>query len=120
MDVSSRKSTANTTVADFAGCCPAANDDPNNPSNKTSAPNRPTRRVFFTSNSLRKTARHQRSATSAHHLIQRAAQKLEVELAAREQHVVQRLADVVRLNRLRAIASDAGLRDAPHQFLDEG
>src|SRR6185436_5532836 len=48
------------------------------------------------------------------------AQQPDVELAAREQHIVQCFADVARFDPCAAIASDAGLRDAPHQFLDEG
>src|SRR5437016_13387367 len=52
--------------------------------------------------------------------VDRAAQQLDVELAAGEQHVVKRLADVAALHCCAAIAGDARLRDAPHQFLDEG
>src|SRR5450755_5025917 len=47
------------------------------------------------------------------------AQQPDIEPAAGEQHVVQRFADIVRFDPGSAIPRDAGLRNAPHQFLDE-
>src|ERR1700738_989332 len=49
----------------------------------------------------------------------RPAQKLDVELAASEQHIVQRFADIAGFDARAAISSDACLCDAPHQLLDE-
>jgi hypothetical protein len=49
----------------------------------------------------------------------RSAEQFDVELAASEQHVVQRFADIVGFDGCAAIASDACLCDTPHQFLDE-
>jgi hypothetical protein len=49
----------------------------------------------------------------------RPAQQFDVELATREQHIVQRFADIVGFDACAAIASDACLGDAPHQLLDE-
>src|SRR5882757_9078344 len=50
----------------------------------------------------------------------RPTQQLDVESATGEQHVVECFADVAGYDRRAAVARDAGLRDAPHQLLDEG
>src|ERR1700690_1392554 len=50
---------------------------------------------------------------------QRAAQQLDVELAAGKQHIVERFADIAGFHGRSTVASDAGLGDAPHQLLDE-
>ncbi len=60
---------------------------------------------------------HVRQSCVQHFL--RPAQELDVELAAGEQHIVQRFADIAGFDGCAAIAHDACLRDASHQLLDE-
>src|SRR6185436_16211181 len=50
----------------------------------------------------------------------RPSEQLDVELAAREQHVVECFAEIGRTDRRAAIPADAGLRGTSHQLLDEG
>jgi hypothetical protein len=54
------------------------------------------------------------------HRFLRPSEQPDVELAAREQHVIERFVEIGSPDRDPAIPADAGLCGAPHQFLDEG